>query len=181
MFLTCIIVLISFFSKAESGWCEDKFKWMGQTTPAIGDCEILKTEMSVQLRLITNKPDCLSQVRVASYNEQQNQPGELWAYLGTPGNKSSVEIPNPIPKADRCKAISVRISAVVHQNGSPKMLRTTFSLNPNSCITAVDVSFARMCSEGENSIATSTITSVVNNNRTHPLNRRAADGLSGKT
>ena len=166
---------------AESGWCEENFKWSGQTAQGINDCDIIKPKMTVEYGLLTNRPDCLNQVRVTTYDDKQDKVGMFWAHLGTPSHKNFGEFQNPLSKAERCKRISVRISAVVLQNGSAKMLQTTFSLNPHNCITAGDVSFARMCSEGENSIATSTITSVVNNNRTHPLNRRAADGLSGKT
>ena len=181
MSLTCIIVLISFFSKAGSGWCVDNFNWKGQTAQGIEDCDILKPKMTVNLGRLTNKPGCIEQVRVTTFDDKEGKEGRLLAHLGTPGHKNFAEFPNPLSDSERCKATSVRISAVVHQNGSPKKLRTTFSLNPVKCITAGDVSFARMCSEGKNSIATSTITSVVNNNRTHLLNRRAADGLSGKT
>ena len=165
MFYASIVVLISFFSIAESGWCEENFKWMRQTAQGIDDCDILKPKMTVHYGLLTNKPVCLVQVRVTTFDDKEGKEGRLLAHLGTPGHKNFAEFPNPLSESDRCKATSVRISAVVLQNGSPKKLRTTFSLNPVKCITAGDVSFARMCSEGKNSIATSTITSVVNNNQ----------------
>ena len=145
MFYACIIVLISFFSMAKSGWCEDNFKWTGQTAQGINDCDILKPKMTVQYGLLTNRPGCLQQVRVATYDDKQHKEGRLWAHLGTPGHGSFAEFPNPLSDSDRCKATSVRISAVVHQNGSPRRFHTTFPLHPNNCNTAGDVNFARMC------------------------------------
>ena len=184
MSLTCIIVLISFFSKAGSGWCVDNFNWKGQTAQGIEDCDILKPKMTVHYGLLTNKPVCLVQVRVTTFDDKEGKEGRLLAHLGTPGHKNFAEFPNPLSDSERCKATDVRISAVIKQYGLLKRLHTTFSLNPNYCNTAADqlsaVSFARMCVGRVNSIATSTTTSAVNNNQTHTLNRRAAGGLSGK-
>ena len=142
MFLTCIIVLISFFSKAESSWCAEYFTWTWQTVQAIADCDILKPKMRVEYELLTNKPRCLEQVRVTTYDEEQDKEGEFWFHLGTPGSKNFAEFTNPLSKAEICKATPVSISAVIHQNGKRKTLLTTFSLNPHNCITAGDVSFA---------------------------------------
>ena len=162
MFDVSLIILLCLLPQAKSGYCDrSNFVWKGNTVEAIDDCDILRTQMKIRFDWLTNKPSCLTQVKVKIYDTQSVF---FYENLGIPG-KPIVQIPNNVPKAERCGPTSVHISAQVCSGGCIEYTSVSLLIS-QMCTTASDVNFQKDCSGIKGHEPT---TETPNQNGTNPL------------
>ena len=136
-----VTILLCLLPPARSGDCdlgERGFKWTGNTVKAIRDCDMLRKRMTIHLNELTNKPNCLAYISVS-----MGYVSLEWTNTTLGGGK--LDFTNPLSKTDSCKTQTISIRAKVLD--LPIQFQTTFTINPQNCTTAPDVSFHKYCYE----------------------------------
>ena len=89
--------------------------------------------MTVHFDRLTEKPNCLTEVKVKVKRSNSNAKYGVMSLAGTPGHQKTKSYKNPLSYTDRCSSVSIEISTKVFSDRQTKRYSTHFSLNPKDC------------------------------------------------